>query len=108
MTPEKRKYLSMGDKLIVCRRQNFKCACGCGETLNMGETNYDHALALIFGGTNDLENFRALKLRHHLEKTKREIKELAKAKRIAAREHGRHKKLNRAEAYMQKLAENAS
>jgi len=105
--PPKRRYLSDREKVRVCARQAWKCACGCGEFLIIGATDFDHALPLSLGGTNDLENFRALRKRHHLEKTKRETRELAKAKRIAAREHGRRKKLSKAEKLMQKMAERA-
>ena len=47
---------------------------------------FDHAQELRFGGTNDLENFRALITKHHLEKTIEGHKQAAKMKRIEARD----------------------
>lgn len=81
---EKRRYLSAGEKVAVISRQKFRCACGCRQKLDVDglSIEFDHALPIWLGGTNDLENFRALIKKHHLKKTKKEAKARAKIKRI--------------------------
>jgi len=79
---EKRRYLSASEKVIVINRQNGRCSCGCRKKLEAGLIQYDHALPLHLGGSNDLENFRALITKHHGKKTTKELKVRAKIKRI--------------------------
>lgn len=77
-----RRRLAQYEKLKVLMRQRFQCACGCQERLEDGQTDYDHALPLHLGGTNDLDNFRALKRGHHAKKSAKESKVRAKIRRI--------------------------
>ena len=98
----KRRYLSPFEKETVRVRQDQKCAC-CGESLATGGIQYDHALALHLGGTNDIENFRALNPRHHMKKTIRELKARAKVKRIQAQDGLRKKKQSRADKAAAKI-----
>ena len=99
----RRRYLSGKDKLLVRQRQDNLCACGCKEPLAMGGTQYDHALPLSLGGSNDLENFRALNPRHHMKKTIRELKARAKIARIQTQDGLRIKKKSRADKAMEKF-----
>ena len=68
----------------IVKRQDGKCACGCGEALGTDprDIQFDHANPLWNGGKDDPENLRALKKKHHLAKTVRETKDRAKMKRI--------------------------
>lgn len=101
MTPEKRRYLSNSEKLRLCERQRWKCACGCKRALEVGRIDYDHILPLWLGGTNSLDNFHALIKRHHADKTSREAKERAKSNRIIAKAKA-GKKLSQFEKHMRK------
>ena len=69
----------------------------------MGGVQFDHALPLHLGGTNDLENFRALNSRHHLAKSMRELKARAKVVRIQAQGGLLKKKKSRADKAMEKI-----
>ncbi len=90
----KRRYLSTGEKVKVISRQNGRCACGCREKLEVGSIQYDHAFPIHLGGTNDMENFRALITKHHLKKTKKEAKVRAKIRRIKETGGLKRKKLS--------------
>lgn len=85
-----RKYLSAAEKSRVLDRQRNRCACGCRQQLVVGQIQFDHRLALQFGGTNDLSNFVALITKHHLEKTKGEATLRAKCDRMKAKHEGTH------------------
>jgi 5-methylcytosine-specific restriction endonuclease McrA len=84
----KRRSLSTNEKARVIDRQRNRCACGCGERLVVGQIDFDHRLALQFGGTNDIENFDALIRKHHRAKSDRENTDRAKADRLRAKANG--------------------
>lgn len=84
----KRRYLSPAEKARVIDCQRGICACGCREPLVIGQIDFDHRLALQFGGTNDLDNFVALIRRHHMHKSAAETTARAKADRIKAKHSG--------------------
>ncbi len=86
----KRRYLSASEKAKVIARQRNKCACGCGYELIIGQIDFDHELALQFGGTNDLSNFVALIRKHHKLKSNDENTKRAKADRVRAKHEGTH------------------
>lgn len=73
-------------KARIIERQNGLCACGCREALGTDprDIQFDHVHEIWEGGGNDLDNFAALKRRHHLAKTVRKTKERAKCDRLAA------------------------
>lgn len=66
----------------LIRRQGGKCACGCGEALEVGLIDYDHEIALELGGKDEPANLRALIRRHHKAKTKEDMVKIAKVRRI--------------------------
>jgi Lhr-like helicase len=96
--PTKRRYLSPKEQATVIERQGRRCACDCGELLEAGDTKFDHDIPLWTGEDtpedfkrlNDIDNFRALKNRHHLAKTNTEAAQRAKEKRVRDRHQGKH------------------
>jgi hypothetical protein len=113
LMPTKRRYLSPKEQATVIERQGRKCACGCGEMLDdPAEIQFDHYEELWTGEDtpedfkrlNDIENFRALKRRHHLTKTNEQTKQRAKEKRQRDRHLGQH--LNARQKALQKILGN--
>ena len=99
----RRRQPTPGQKMMILKRQDFICACSCGEKItDIRDVHFDHALALHLGGTNDLENFRALKVKHHMAKSGREAAARAKVTRIQETDGLLKKKLSRQEKVMAK------
>lgn len=65
-------------------RQNGKCACGCGEELIEGQIDEEHGIPLYFQDADQSDGTPdALWLRgHHKPKTKTDLANIAKVKRI--------------------------
>lgn len=99
---EGRRYLSPKEKLAVRLRQENMCACGCKEPLESG-VHYDHDTPLHLGGSNDVDNFRALKPKHHIAKSAKEAKTRAKVARIKEQGGLLRKKKSRAEKFAEKF-----
>ena len=90
MTAVRRK-LTKRQKLGIIHNQNGRCVCGCDEPINLAKgdkVQFDHRIPLALGGSNDLKNFNALHEDHHLAKTKTDITQIAKAKRVKAKHEG--------------------
>lgn len=87
---EKRRTLSASERARVVHRQEGRCACKCGEKLQPGKIHFDHTTPLWAGGSNDLSNFCALVIRHHVKKTSKEAAQRAKADRAGAKHRGEH------------------
>jgi hypothetical protein len=113
LMPTKRRYLSPKEQATVIERQGRKCACGCGEMLDdPAEIKMDHEIPLWTGEDtpedykrlNHIDNFRALKNRHHLTKTSSEATQRAKEKRQRDRHLGQH--LNARQKALQKILGN--
>lgn len=68
--PHTREYLTRAQEQEIVRKQKMKCA-SCNETL--GQCEFDHLRALGNGGTNAVENFQALCLTCHKDKTSHEL-----------------------------------
>jgi 5-methylcytosine-specific restriction endonuclease McrA len=75
----------------ILERQGNACA-RCGMGLYPFPFEIDHVLPLALGGSNEPGNLEALCLHCHKAKTARDIKAIAKAKRIAKREAGENKR----------------
>jgi MOSC domain-containing protein YiiM len=86
----KRRYLTKREKAEVCLRQNGKCGL-CADRLRSGTIEYDHRIPLAAGGTNDLENFEALCTPCHRDKTKLDVRDIAKVRRLSG-ETGQQKR----------------
>lgn len=81
----RRRTLTNSEKLAVLHAQRWICACGCEGVIDgSAAVEYDHELALHLGGTNDIENFRALLAPCHRRKTVAEAKARGKVRRIRA------------------------
>ena len=72
----------------VLARQDYICACGCGEQIVVGDHHFDHEIPLWLDGPDTLENLRALKRKHHLVKTRHETSVRAKNNRVRAKHVG--------------------
>lgn len=81
---EARRPLTRREIIELAVRQGGKCGCGCGEKLNaLTEGVIDeHVLALILGGTNDLENRALWRKPCAVAKTKGDRSADAKVKRL--------------------------
>ncbi len=79
----KRRYLTPKQKAEVRFRQRGRCKI-CGDPLPDSDrgVEYDHIQALVHGGSNDLDNFRAIHVHCHRTKTTEDQKSNAKVKRI--------------------------
>lgn len=62
---------------ILLRQEH--CCLGCGQSLRYVE--YDHVIPLSLGGSNNLDNWAALCPACHRNKTREDLRRLAKAKR---------------------------
>lgn len=105
MTPEKRAQLQRLKELVgrievektprkgftpkqrreMYERQGGLCGCGCGEPLGLSWDG-DHRIPLAMGGAHDPSNWIALKPSHHLDKTRQDVRKIAKVNRIRKRE----------------------
>jgi HNH endonuclease len=54
----------------------------CGTPLITGDVQWDHIQALGRGGSNEIGNWQPLHVECHLEKTRVDIREIAKTKRL--------------------------
>ena len=105
MTPEKRAQLQRLKELVgrmevektprkgftpkqrqtVWGKHDGLCGCGCDEPLGLS-WQVDHSVPLALGGAHDPSNWIGLKPNHHLEKTRKDVKAIAKVNRIRKRE----------------------
>lgn len=81
---ESRRPLTRRETIELAVRQGGKCGCGCGEKLDaLREGCIDeHVLALILGGTNDLDNRALWRKPCAVAKTKGDRSADAKVKRL--------------------------
>ncbi len=91
----------------IIARQKGRCACGCREKLGTDPTqiHYDHWIPLWNDGPDTEENLHALKVRHHLAKTRKEAKARAKGKRIQERDGLRRRRMNAGDKVLAKILE---
>lgn len=88
----------------IIKRQNNRCACGCGETFDdVRGVHFDHIIPLWCDGEDAPGNLQALKPKHHAPKTKREAGARAKMYRLESLEGKR--KLTAAERELARLLE---
>ena len=84
-------------------KQDWKCACGCGEVMYNPQMQWDHILPLHLDGKDEPENLQALIKGHHAKKTHKEASARAKTKRIIARRGLRDKKMSERDKVMAKV-----
>ena len=105
--PKKRKRFLAREYAAIIARQDGKCFCGCNEDLGTDsrDIEFDHELELAIGGTDTLDNLRALKKKHHLVKTKANAAKIAKAMRLEAKGGHRRRDPNQIERELSKILE---
>lgn len=81
-------------KAAIVARQGGRCGCdqGCGEKLEPSNTDFDHAIALALGGSDDDRNIVALTKACHKIKTASDAAKIAKVKRLSGETLGEERK----------------
>jgi len=105
VTGGRRRRLTKAQKLGILNREGGVCWwCGQG-FIEDPVMQFDHRIALELGGPDSFENLFPLHVMCHREKTTIDIKAIARAKRIAAREAGfkRRKKKIPSRAFPKRL-----
>lgn len=90
---DKRKAMGPARRRRILDRHGGVCAypdCDVAEGLEI-----DHIIALALGGKDSDENFEPLCRHHHAQKTRRDVKMIAKAKRIARKDNPADRKTSR-------------
>jgi len=77
------------------------CDCGCGERMEKGLIQFDHELPLHLGGTDTLDNLRAVRTSCHKKKTIAEAKARGKVRRIQKSKGLTKKRPNKKEKMLQ-------
>lgn len=78
-----RRPLTQSQQLALWKEYGQVVCAHCGDTVDDWNMNWDHWLALVDGGSHDVSNLRPICLPCHKEKSAREHKNNAKAKRVA-------------------------
>lgn len=92
MTEERKSFTASQMRDLVFM-QGGKCP-ECGEPINLAKgdrVEVDHRIPLALGGSNGWENMQALHFPCHFKKTARDRRQIAKAKRVAAKFTGQAK-----------------
>lgn len=78
-----RRYLTQKQRVELVLSQDGRCAM-CGDKLRPGNIEYDHVQALVHGGDNAPDNWRAICADPcHRNKTRADVQAKAKADRLA-------------------------
>ena len=101
----RRRYLTPLQKMRLIEKQRFICCCGCGEPLGTDprDIEFDHRHSRWCGGSEDLENYGAMRKGHHSVKTDRETTLRAKCDRIAKRDGLRKRKPNQHDKILMRI-----
>jgi 5-methylcytosine-specific restriction protein A len=76
-------------KRDALQRANGKCEVpGCGASLSLNKYHYDHIIPDQMGGDASLDNCQVACFACHKEKTRKDVADIAKAKRIERRHLG--------------------
>lgn len=84
--PEKRRSLSAKEKLDVLKSHPH-CPI-CRSEVSVSDAEWDHWIPLELGGSNEVDNFRGLHPPCHKEKTRQDVKAIAKARRLRKKRLG--------------------
>ncbi len=85
-----RKSFTKNQRLGILFLQKGRCA-ECGGAINLARGDVfevDHLIPLALGGSNDWKNLRADHVDCHASKTKTDIVQITKAKRVNAKHNG--------------------
>lgn len=84
-----RQEFSLRTKEAAWARAAGVCECGCGVAFAADEpVEYDHRIPDALRKNNSLENCQVLRVPCHLAKTKVDVRQIAKAKRVAKKHTG--------------------
>jgi len=76
-------------KVAAYKRAEGRCECGCGAEIKPGDRiEFDHVIADAMRPDNSLSNCQVLLYACHKAKTKRDVKAIAKAKRVQKKHTG--------------------
>lgn len=84
----RRKKFSAKDRARIFAANGGVCGISGKKIGPDDDWHIEHRLALSLGGTNDDENLYPALVKPHKEKTRQDVKAVAKCKRIEARENG--------------------
>lgn len=88
VVPLARRSFTDAQRCAVLRAYNAKCA-GCAADLRHVRWDIDHRIALELGGRHEIANWQPLCVDPcHRLKTKKDVKAIAKSRRIRKREAG--------------------
>lgn len=83
-----RKKFSAKDRARIFARDGGVCGLS-GKKIKAGEPfEIEHRIALALGGSNEDDNLYVVLVEPHREKTKEDVRAIAKAKRLEARQNG--------------------
>ena len=83
-----RDEFSVKTRKAAYDRANGICECGCKMPFGKERVEYDHELPDFLGGTNDLENCKAIRVSCHKLKTIEDMQTIKKARRIQNKQRG--------------------
>ena len=84
-----RAEFSSRTKAAAYTRAEGRCECGCNVDLKPGDVvEFDHIVADAFRPDNSLDNCQVLLYACHKAKTKRDVRAIAKAKRVQKKHTG--------------------
>ena len=73
-------------------RSGGMCECGCGRPLVVGQIDYDHRIPFDTSRDSSLSNCVCILRGCHREKTKTDIRDIAKGRRIRRKHRGINKR----------------
>lgn len=84
-----RRALTKGQRIDLLHLHSGRCHI-CGQTINLAreDMHVEHVIPLAMGGADDLTNMQPAHVGCHAEKTKIDVRAIAKAKRVAAKHNG--------------------
>lgn len=85
-----RRSFTRSQRIDVLHANSGQCH-HCHQTINPAREEFEveHVVPLALGGTDDVSNLKPIHLHCHREKTRSDVKKIAKAKRVKAKHEGR-------------------
>lgn len=83
----KRRTLSAKVRTAIHERDSGICHL-CGDFVPLDEVEFDHVIPFALGGADEITNLAPVHKVCHAAKTKGDVKQIAKAKRVHKKHHG--------------------